>query len=68
MTVNLILFIFRDILHYGLKKYGTLPRYELTSVLASAATADIDFDGCDEILIGNSNQVLLVVYLIWDSE
>jgi len=48
---------FGDVLQYGLKKYGTLPRYELTSVLSCLEIADIDFDGYDEILIGTSNQV-----------
>lgn len=50
---------FGDILKYGLRKYGTLPRSELTTVFSCVEVADINLDGSTEILIGNSNQEII---------
>lgn len=51
-------YLFRDIRNYGLKKYCSLKRSEVTSISSSIAMADLDFDGQEEILIGNSSKVL----------
>lgn len=57
---------FRDILKYGLRRYDSLPRLDLTSVLTCTEIADINFDGCNQILIGTSNHELISYQ--WDSE
>lgn len=51
---------FRDCLNYGLDKYGTLRRCDLVSVTSCVEVADLDFDGHDEILLGNSRQEILL--------
>lgn len=49
----------RDCLNYGLDKYWTLRRCDPVSVTSCVEVADLDFDGHDEIILGNSRQVNL---------
>lgn len=58
--IVIYIFICSDILKYGLKKCGTLPRTDMTNIFTSLAVVDIDFDGAKEILIGNSVEVINV--------
>ena len=56
-------------LTYGLSNYISLPRHDYTCVLTCCQIADVDFDGEQEILIGNSSEVnwfiFVVVSLTW---
>lgn len=47
-----------DVLNYGMKKCGTLPRLDMTNIFTCLDVYDIDFDGRKEILIGNSTEVI----------
>ncbi|GJQ66742.1 hypothetical protein Trydic_g4682 [Trypoxylus dichotomus] len=51
---------FRDCLTYGMDNYKTLRRCDPVSVTSCIEVADIDFDGHDEIVLGNSRQELLL--------
>lgn len=54
---------FRDVKNYGLKKYCSLKRSTATSVSSCLEVVDLDFDGEDELLIGNSAKVYIIKYL-----
>ncbi|KRT83280.1 hypothetical protein AMK59_4597 [Oryctes borbonicus] len=51
---------FGDCLNCGMDNYKTLRRCDPVSVTSCIEVADIDFDGCDEIVLGNSRQELLL--------
>lgn len=55
-----------DILTYGMKKCGTLPRADMTNIFSCLDVYDIDFDGSKEILIGNSTEVHTSHTLCWN--
>ncbi|KAK9702111.1 hypothetical protein QE152_g30175 [Popillia japonica] len=52
--------LFRDCLNCGMDNYRTLRRCDPVSVTSCVEIADIDFDGYDEIVLGNSRQELLL--------
>ncbi|KAJ3647450.1 hypothetical protein Zmor_019328 [Zophobas morio] len=62
VVVNSILppVLFEDVLTYGLSNYISLPRHDYTCVLTCCQIADVDFDGEQEILIGNSSEEIMV--------
>nr|XP_022920554.1 KICSTOR complex protein kaptin-like isoform X2 [Onthophagus taurus] len=48
--------VFFDCIKNGLDQYKTLRRTEVVSISSCVEVADLDFDGEDEILLGNSRQ------------
>lgn len=57
---------FRNVLATGLKDPLILPQSNKYDIPLCVCVVDIDFDGCNEILIGTYGQVMIYIFILFD--